>query len=331
MTTTLPDQSKSIYRAFCEGAQDVPIFLQPWWLDADAGPDRWDVVVLLDNGRPIAALPYCRTRLRWFRGIGMPPVAPYMGCHIRFPEAGQKRASRIAWEQQALRALFEGLPARSFFFQHFFPDHTNWTALYWMGYRQTTRYSYVIDDLSNLEAVFAGFENRARTAIRKAERDLTVSAVQHSGVLYELLDQTFGKQSLPNPYPADRLAAVTGRCLERDVGRLYVVRDEAGRAHAAAFVVWDRGKAYWTVQAADPGRLSAGGPALMVWHAIREAAAAGIGSFDFTGSVMPNVERFLRQFGGRPVPRHYIAREEHPLLHWLMRWKEARESRRTGR
>ncbi len=331
MTTAPADQSKPMYRAFCAETTDVPVFLQPWWLDADAGPDRWDVVMLLENGRPFAALPYCRTRLRWFRGIGMPPVAPYQGCYIRLPEAGRKEAARIAREQQALHTLFEGLPPRAFFFQHFFPDATNWTALYWMGYRQTTRYSYQLGDLSDLGAVYAGFENRARTAIRKADRELAVTLVRDSGVLYELLGRTFRKQSLPNPYPAERLAAVTACCLEKGIGRLYVVRDRAGRAHAAGFAVWDGGRAYWTIQAADPVHLSAGGPALMVWHAIREAAAAGIGTFDFTGSMMPNVERFLRQFGGSPVPRHYISREDNRLLRWLLRWKEGRERRRVGR
>lgn len=325
---TAPDR-KHRYADFCARRGDVPVFISPWWLDQDAGPEGWDVVLAALNGEIIAALPCCFTRLRWFKGIGMPPVAPYQGYFIAYPPE-QKGASRLAWEHKAVSLLFKELPPHSFFFQHFPPGAGPWTPLYQLGYRQTTKYSYIITDLSDLDSVFAGFENRARTAVRKAEHSLAVNEAPHAGELAALLALTYRKQGLSIPYELERLARLTNETASRGQGKIYVAKDAKGYTHAAAFAVWDQQTAYYTIQAADPARLSDGGAALLVWHAIQDAAQAGMKAFDFTGSMMPGVEKFLRAFGGTPLPRHYIYKENGLLLYILMRLKEYRESSRLN-
>lgn len=323
---TAPDR-KQRYADFCSRCGDVPVFLAPWWLDVDAGPDGWDVALATQNGEIIAALPYCFSRLRWFKGIGMPPVAPYQGYYVAYPP-DQKLSSRLAWEDKAVSLLFNSLPLHSFFFQHFPPGASPWTPLYRLRYRQTTKYSYVLQDLGNLEAVFAAFENRARTAVRKAERSLTVAEPLESDKLIALTQLTYQRQGLPNPYDAGRLAKLAEAVVLQKKGKLYTAVDAEGRAHAAALAVWDRQTACYTIQASDPALLAEGGPALLAWHAIQDAAQAGMKAFDFTGSMMPGVEKFLRAFGGTPLPRHYIYKENGLLLYILMRLKEYRESSR---
>ena len=46
------------YHDFCRTAPDVPVFAQPWYLDACAAGGTWDVVLAEDGGRVVAALPY---------------------------------------------------------------------------------------------------------------------------------------------------------------------------------------------------------------------------------------------------------------------------------
>jgi hypothetical protein len=331
MNAVISPGNKSRYDAFCKDCRDIPVFLAPWWLDLDAGPDKWDVVLLENNGELVGALPFCLTRLKWFQGIGMPMTAPYQGYILRFPPDQQKISSRIAWEQKAATCMFQALPSTHFFFQHFPPEIENWTPLSWLGYRQTTRYSYVIKDLSCTSAVFEGFENRARTAIRKAEQSLRVIQNAEVHTLLELISHTYQKQSLRPPYDLKRLSALLEAAANHGAGTIYTALDERGVPHAGSFVVWDRQIARYVIQAADPALLHSGGAALLVWKALQEAAHRGMRSFDFTGSMMPNVEKFLRQFGGKPVPRHYITKENTALFYWLMRLKEFREQTRQVR
>ncbi len=316
------------YATFCEEHGGVPVFLHPWWLDLDAGADNWDVVLAETNGQIIAALPHCFTKLKFFKGIGMPPVAPYQGYFVAFPPDLEKAASKIAWEQKLVQLLFGGLPAHTFFYQHFSPEITNWIPLYWLGYRQTTKYSHVIEDLSRPHDIFDGFEQRARSVVRKAEKKLTVAEVNDSRQLIELVKLTYQKQNLLPPYDLGRLARLTETAVSKKAGKIYLATDESGNAHAAAFVVWDQGKVFYTIQASNPAFLADGGAALIVWHAIRDASAHGLTSLDFTGSMMPNVEKYLRSFGAVPVQRHYITKENSFLFYWLTRVKEFLERRK---
>ena len=50
--------AKARYRDFCRTAPDVPVFAQPWYLDACAEGGTWDVVLAEEKGRVVAALPY---------------------------------------------------------------------------------------------------------------------------------------------------------------------------------------------------------------------------------------------------------------------------------
>ena len=317
---TGPDR-KNLYTAFCEQQGNVPAFLHPWWLDLDAGEENWDVVLAEANGHIMGALPFCTTRMKFFRGIGMPPVAPYQGYHIVYPPDQRKGASKITWEQKTVQLLFSGLPDYAFFYQHFPPEITNWIPLYWLGFKQTTRYSYLLDNLGQTDEIFAGFEKRARNTIRKAEKKLVVAEETNGDVLLDLTRLTYQKQRLRPPYDLSRLASLSAAVINRKAGKIYAAKDDEGKPHAAAFAVWDQGRAYYIIQSSDPAFLTDGGAALLVWHAIKDASANGLTVFDFTGSMMPNVEKYIRSFGALPVQRHYITKENSVLFYWLTRFK----------
>ena len=53
--------------------------------------------------------------------------------------------------------LLELLPLAHFFYQRFDTEFTNWLPLYWANFNQTTRYTYVIEDLSDLDIIWKTF------------------------------------------------------------------------------------------------------------------------------------------------------------------------------
>ncbi|MEL6926823.1 MAG: hypothetical protein AAFO94_22475, partial [Bacteroidota bacterium] len=63
---------KNYYRQFCASTPSLPVFFQPWLLDAVCEPDGWHVIVLLDKELPVAALPYFKKQKALFRYITMP-------------------------------------------------------------------------------------------------------------------------------------------------------------------------------------------------------------------------------------------------------------------
>jgi hypothetical protein len=54
--------NKQRYIQFCTEHPDIPVFSQPWWLDAVC-PDQWDVILIEKSNRIIASFPYYKTKI----------------------------------------------------------------------------------------------------------------------------------------------------------------------------------------------------------------------------------------------------------------------------
>src|SRR6185369_16639190 len=80
------------------------------------------------------------------------------------------KAHAAATETRILRAFATQLARYKIFFQAFHPSLTNWLPFYWSGFRQTTRFTQVLDDLSDLGRVWQGMSESTRRNIKKAER-----------------------------------------------------------------------------------------------------------------------------------------------------------------
>src|SRR5690606_38551681 len=94
---------------------------------------------------------------------------------------------------------------------------------------------------------------------------------------------------------------IIAACNERGAGLLYIARDVDGRAHAGIYVVRDEFSSYYLMAGADPALRSSGAMSYCIWRAIQCASKQG-GKFDFEGSMIAPVERFVRAFGAEQVP-----------------------------
>lgn len=330
MSSAAQCQRKSAYISFCEKHPDLPIFLRPWWLDADAGKENWDVVLCHQNNHIIGTYPYVHSSLKFFKGIGMPPVAPYQGFYLAEPNF-EKKSNRLKWRHKAAECLFSQLPKKHFFYQHLFPGLTDWMPYYKQGCQQTTRYTHILSDISKASKIYEAFENRAKHIIRKSEKELIVEIHYDTTILAGLVCKTFQKQNLHSPFSFNSVQNIIHEISKRDCGVLMVVKDKRREIHAASLMVWDGEVAYYLIQGSCPTKLPHGGASLLIWSAIQLASEKGCKIFDFTGSMMPGVSLFLRSFGTELFPHHYISKENTMLFYWLMRGKNFMEVQRRKR
>ena len=151
------------YRSQLDGAEEVPLWQQPWWLDAVA-PGRWDARCVLSNERVVAALPYVPSRKLGFDSWGMPQLTQALGPWLE-PLDG-KYASRLSREHALLNLLADAIPRSVFYVQNWTVDRVNWLPFYWRGYRQTTRYTLRVPAMPSGDA-WGGLAAETRNAIRK--------------------------------------------------------------------------------------------------------------------------------------------------------------------
>jgi Acetyltransferase (GNAT) domain len=280
------------------------IFQQPWWLDAVA-PGAWSAVEIRRGGELKARLPYVMERRMGLTLLRQPPLTQVLGPWIR-PSEG-RYATQLSHQKELYTELIEQLPAYDYFAQNFHYSVENWLPFYWKGFQQTTRYTYVIDDLTDLERVEAKFQKNIRYDIRKASKRLQVHSEYDIDKFLEISELTFARQGLPLPYSREVVCRLDDACGAQSARKIFFAEDASGRVHAVVYIVWDERSAYYLMGGGDPELRTSGATSLVLWEAIKFSHQVSR-CFDFEGSIIEPIEHFFRAFGARQVPYFYVYR-----------------------
>ncbi|HEX7413236.1 MAG TPA: GNAT family N-acetyltransferase [Bacteroidia bacterium] len=292
--------NKEKYRNYCKVNKDIILFQQDWWLDAVCGSHNWDVLVYESNGNIIGTWAYPIKKKYNLKLIAMPMLTLGMGPVITyFP--GQKYASLLSHEQQVIEELYNQLPPFDLFDLYFLPIYKNQMAFHWKDFVQRTRYTYRINDLSNLDKVFEEFNSSIRSQVRKAEKEITIVESNDIELFYKINSLTFKRQGKKIPYTLSYVKQIEEACKKNNCRKILFAKDSENNIHAAVYMVWDNQSAYYLMGGADETFKSSGAYSLLLWSAIKRAASFSK-QFNFCGSMLPNVERFFRSFGGEQVP-----------------------------
>jgi len=216
-----------------------------------------------------------------------------------------KTVAAASRETKILRAFAVQLSRHTLFFQAFHSSLSNWLPFYWSGFRQTTRFTYVLDDLSDLSRVWQGMSESARGQVRKAERAGLTVVLCDIDEVYKCECQSFQRQGRRPSHSASLLRSIYDSAKENDSGSCFAVVDREGAVYAARLLVWDKNSAYNLVAGADSELRDSGANSLGVWSAIQFVAQRSR-AFDFAGSVIESIARFNRNFGAKQVPYNYV-------------------------
>lgn len=304
---------KEQYSLFCE-QHEVSIHGQPWWLDVVCGEHGWEVCLAFDKrGEVIAALPFVKSRKFFLKMIRMPILTSYLPISITYPEF-EKQHNRLAFEKKVLADLINQLPEVALFDQNYHPDLSNWLPFYWKGFQQTTRYTYVLDNLSHLSEVHRHMEGSVRTYIRKAQKGgIQIIKGDDLKAFYKIVSLTFQKQNQQVPFDFEILKKLDEALNARNQRAIYFAKDPLGNIHAAGYIIWDKNSAYYLASGTNPEFRKSGAHYLLLWTAIKDCAKI-VQSFDFEGSMLPQVENVFRSFGANQKPYFRIFKVNNPLL-----------------
>lgn len=273
------------------------LFEDDWWLDAVA-PGRWQALTIEKNGAIVARWPVVLKGNALFRRISMPQLTPALGPWISNP--GGKASTVLSHQKDLINALIARLPKHDSLNIALHANVTNWLPFYWHDFSQTTAYSYVLDDLSNLETIWRGFSDKTRNGIRKAEKLVSIEDISLERFI-EVNRMTYRRQGKEVPYSTDLLRRIDAACAQRHCRQIIGAVDGQGRLHAGGYFVWDHRSGYYLMGGSDPELHASNAMSLVIWAAIK-AMAPRTKIFDFEGSMMEPVERFIRSFGATQRP-----------------------------
>lgn len=303
--------SKEKYREFCKKEKDIPIFSKDWWLDTVCQESDWDVVLFEKGGEIWASLPYQKTKKAIFEIITMPKLTQTMGVYIKYPPK-QKYYKKLSWEKEVMEILISNLPKVDYFSQNFDHSITNWLPFYWAGFEQTTRYTYIIENIS-IEELEKNFETDIRRRRRKAyEIGIKIIESEDIETFYKLNTMTFARKNIGISYSFEFVKNLFENCKENSAVKMYFAKYQ-DEVIAVNFLVYDDNTVYYLMGGIDPSKKDLGAMDAIQFESIKFALESGR-RFDFEGSMIESIEKYFRSFGAIQTPYFSISKTNSKLL-----------------
>jgi hypothetical protein len=282
------------------------VFEQPWWLDVVA-PNGWKEIIIEENGNILARWPIVENR----KGVVMPKMTQTLGYWL-----SEKILENDTCNNETKRItnlLLEQLPKKKDIniclnskIHYFLP-------MYWMHFLIKPKISYRLNDLKDLDAIYSRFPEMVKRNIRRAKNKVEIKAIDDIEILIALLDRTFSRQNMKNPWSKELIRKIYKVCKEYSACKLLYAIGNDGIAYSGILFVYDRNVCYAWIGGTDPKYRSSGAFSSLIWEGIKFASVESK-SFDFMGSMIEGIENFLRQFGGTPVVYYQIQKHRQSFI-----------------
>ncbi len=291
---------KARFKAFCSEKPEIPLFLSHEWLSTVAEDHEWGVHFSGSSEDPSGFIVYFIKRRFGFKRITIPPLTPYLGPWIFYPE-GQKQAQRLAHEKKVLEELIAGLPRFDDLTLKLHPKISNVLPFYWEGFKTRLCYTYIIQDTQDTEKCFNQLRGNIRGAIRKAIKKYTVEYADEVESIHELKLKDYRVKKKTLSYSLEYFQKIDQTLAANGKRKILHAVDANGTVRGGVYLVWDNEQCYYLIGAADPEVKNEGVLALLIWEGLVYASELGL-PYNFEGSMIEPIERFFRSFGAEQLP-----------------------------
>ncbi len=294
---------------FCEKNDNIPIFHEPWWMDVICGSDNWETY-LVGNGNDIkASFVYEIGQTDKGKTIHRSLLTQNSGLWISYPQ-GQGIISKQKYEEKIADEICDHIESLglSRYDQQYNYAYNNFMPFFWRYYSGQVKYTYVIDDTSDMEMVRSQYDSKLKNQLRKAQKEIEVATIDDLEEFYRVNKLTFDRQGIEIPYSYEKFKDIYEACRQRDRVKLLAAKDPSGRVHSVAMLVWDRGSVYFLLNGTDPDLKQHQANLLLIDKSVEVAHDLGL-KFDFEGSVIRAVNHCFREFAGTPMPYFRITKD----------------------
>jgi hypothetical protein len=180
-----------------------------------------------------------------------------------------------------------------------------------LGCENTLTQTWVVDLRQGEEAIWVNMENRARTAIRKGEKEgLTIRPANRPNdleVYYSLHCDTYNR-TRAHPHPKAYFEAIWSNFVSKGFSYILFAEWNGKVVAAENFGIYKKASVYWTGAASNQGLLLQAN-SLLQWTAMKSMIENGIMWYE-TGEAFPGarggkskgLNDFKRSFGGKLFP-----------------------------
>jgi len=287
--------NKERYRKFCATHAVVPVFSNPFWLDAVA--ENWDVALVSESeskseseseseneSNIIAALPYCWKGNLFTKRIYLPDVSFYQS--VLFFTDADKNRKQILTEQ-----LLQQLPKTVKSYFKFLPEHTA-LSLVKSGFEKEPYETYTIQknqvvDLSS---------NHKRNVQKATKLKYSILESKNTELSFALLTSTFIRQKIKTKTSLSEFNKINTLAKKHHAGNTFDCLDVHKNLLASAFVVEDTDSVYYLFGGYNTEFRNSGAMTFLLHHLIKDAHQRDL-EFNFCGSSKKSIADYFEGFG----------------------------------
>lgn len=239
------------------------------------------------------------------------PYTPEMGPFLKLEAQNPVRVMDVWKETMSLMAEFLDKLPYSVISVACNKNILDMQPFIWRKFKVIPGYTYVIDLSQSIEEILNKMSNERRKNINKAMKDgLHVLTIEDYDIVKSLVMKTFSRQKI--------------KINESHLNKIIIEFATSGNSYAfgtfmhdkpiaCVFCVYDKNTAYYLLGGYDSENKHHGAGALAMWEAIKFARKSDLMKFDFEGSMVPQIERYFRGFGGQLTPYYTINKAKLPL------------------
>ena len=313
--------NKEQYNLFCERNPQLPFYYQQWWLNSIYYND-WECITYKEGEEILGILPYSIKKNLCFRTIMPPLLSPYTGPYLSLPQnIGNNKTYSL--ENKALQHFAKELDKLNldFYTQKFNPQIKNWLGFLWNKFSATPHYTYRFTNLENIEETFEQIDKEYRRKIRKTQDQLTFCDNLSIDQIYEINTLTYKKQNTICPFSFDYLARIDQQATKQGKAIKSGLKDKEGNILAINYLIIDNEVCYQLFCAADTRFSHLNAPSILLWKSLQYAKEKNCKIYDFTGSIMPQIETFIRHFGAEQTQYFYVQKQYSKIYSLLRKLK----------
>lgn len=302
---TLDSTQYSNWDSFVDQSPQGDVFCYSWWLDAIT-KSNFKILVIFENDEIVAGIPLAYDTQN---KVNQPPLTRTLGVLFRVRKNlldYNENSNQRKW----VMALLNNVPMNDFVQMCSHHSFNDWLPFRWKGFKQTTRYTYIIDYKGKtIDDLWNSVEKDKRRIVRRAtENGFRVEESDDFTLLYHFECLSYERQGLKFTIPFADLKLLDEAIKKNNNRIILMASDKSNRVHAMAYVAFNSKSAYGLLSGSEPSYRKQGGHTLLIWELVKYFYNK-VEYFNFGGSDIELIEAYIRGFGGTQTPYFHIFNE----------------------
>lgn len=302
--------------------KEIPLFMQAWWLDATS-KENWDVIFAKIHDEIAGFFVFSYQKKLGKTIVTNLPLTQYSGPFIFYP-TNLNKSDIHSFENKVYTSIIEQLDSKNIDFIEINCHHSfkNWQQFFWSGYKQTTKYTYILENISDKDTLLKemSYSQRAKR-IKKAKNDYYFSLELSAEEFYDFYKSNLKDLDKTIFYSKEFFLKLYNAAKERNQGQIISIYSKDNELLAALWTIWDSEFAYNMIMTSDKKKKCSEGTTLLIWETI-DFLKDKTKNYDFEGSMIKGVALRNQSYGATALPYHSISKSNSLIM---SAWKKYQE------